>query len=136
MLCSICMHDYFAISILSICYLKPFLLLWRKSKWQNISIYKFKSHLIRKTFLHFYKPKSIKTALPTDKYRSVCKLKFPNLDSNEFADLQVYIFCRFDFCHNRRNGFCSQFFKGVCTVGYSHQLFINQMNMCIVFANV
>ena len=130
MLCSICMHDYFAISILSICYLKPFLLLWQTSKWQNISIYKFKSHLIRKIL-------SAKLNRNCIKYGLISTSQFlSNLVSNEFADLQKEIFCRFNFCHDKRNGFCSQFFKGVCTVGYSHQLFINQINMCIVFSNV
>ena len=60
---------------------------------QNGKIYPFtnlKAIWSGKRFYIFYQPMSIKTALPTDKYRSVCKLKFPNLVSNEFADLQMY----------------------------------------------
>ena len=52
----------------------------------------------------------------------VCKLVLiefaPSNGSKYFSQLQMYIFCYFDFCHNRRIVFCSpcdvRFFNCIC----------------------
>ena len=105
---------------------KAFLLSWQKSKWQKISICKcefFFWHLIWNTFCHLDRACSIKTDLQTCNlwtgqvvsymfvnwfwlnlfYPNGKKFSTSNVKKN--WQLQMDIFCHFDFCHRRRNGF-------------------------------
>ena len=87
-----------------------------KIHWQ---MWKFFCHWILKTFCHLDRANSIKTALQTCNlstglslsYKSVSWfwLNLPPQWQFFFSYLQMNIFCQFDFCHNRRNGFRLEF---------------------------
>ena len=117
---------------------KSFLLLWQKSKWENISICKCGKKL------SFEQANSIETNLWTwnlqtgraISYKSVkqfwLNLSKPNVkrfswsNGNIFSYWQMDIVCHFDFCHNRRKDLA------VDTV----QIFFNQVGHQTTYASM
>ena len=103
-----------------------------KLKWQKISICIVKIFAICKceNFLTFERAYSIKTRLwtcnlPTSwsisyKFLKHIQFNLPYQMANEItfeigkrvSHLQIDIFCHFNFCHNRRNGFSMCWFIG------------------------
>ena len=92
--------------------LKPFLLLWQKSKWKKYPFEKAKFLDIFKceTFLLFEGADSIETAfyqkdlLLMEQPIGYGKKKKCANGKKSFR-LQMDIFCHLDFCHNRKNAF-------------------------------
>ena len=89
---------------------KPFLLLLQNLKWQKISICKwdFFCHLQIQSKL-LYKHLTFALHWLVHKLQ-VCKLvsiEFApsNVSGRQFSNLQMDIFCHFNFWHNRKNGF-------------------------------
>ena len=81
---------------------KLLLLLWQKSKWN-----KKKSISKCETILPFETAESVKSY--KDHQAILLSLPYPN--GKKVSHLQINIFCHFEFCHNKRNGFESICFK-------------------------
>lgn len=89
---------------------KLFLLLWQKSKWQKMSIYKCEKKL--PSDFENYLPFELTPAmffsylwqkLKNKHWQRVSK--WSKSSGKYFSHLKIDIFCHFDFCHNRRNSF-------------------------------
>ena len=98
---------------------KAFLLLWQKSKWQNISICKCENFLsfANVIFFSIWGANSIETNLQTCNlpigqsisYKSfrlkAVSIEFAPSNGKNVSHLQIHTFCHFNFFNNRRNGF-------------------------------